>query len=38
MNPGKNTDEITGLIDKAVDLYNDLRDKVVKGASLRFSA
>ena len=32
MNPGKNADEITGLIDKAVDLYNDLRDKVVKGA------
>ena len=27
-----NADEITGLIDKAVDLYNDLRDKVVKGA------
>lgn len=32
MNPGKNADEITVLIDKAVDLYNDLRDKVVKGA------
>ena len=32
MNPGKNADEITGLIDKAVDLYNDLRDKVVKSA------
>ena len=32
MNPGKNADEITGLIDKAVDLYNDLRDKGVKGA------
>ena len=32
MNPGKNADEITGLIDKAVDLYNDLRDKVAKGA------
>ena len=30
MNPdSKNADEITGLIDKAVDLYNDLRDKVV---------
>ena len=30
MNPdNKNADEITGLIDKAVDLYNDLRDKVV---------
>ena len=33
MNPGsKNADEITALIDKAVDLYNDLRDKVVKSA------
>ena len=33
MNPGsQNDDEITGLIDKAVDLYNDLRDKVVKSA------
>jgi hypothetical protein len=33
MNPdSKNADEITGLIDKAVDLYNDLRDKVVKSA------
>ena len=33
MNPGsQNADEITGLIDKAVDLYNDLRDKVVKSA------
>ena len=29
LNPGKNADEITGLIDKAVDLYNELRDKVV---------
>ena len=29
INPGKNADEITGLIDKAVDLYNELRDKVV---------
>ena len=29
INPGKNADEITALIDKAVDLYNDLRDKVV---------
>ncbi|MBP5484095.1 MAG: hypothetical protein J6X99_07555 [Bacteroidales bacterium] len=29
INPGKNAEEITGLIDKAVDLYNDLRDKVV---------
>ncbi|MBR1569220.1 MAG: hypothetical protein IJ651_00620 [Bacteroidales bacterium] len=32
MNPGKNADEITNLIDKAVDLYNDLRDKVVKSS------
>ncbi len=33
MNPdSKNADDITGLIDKAVDLYNDLRDKVVKSA------
>ena len=33
MNPdNKNAGAITGLIDKAVDLYNDLRDKVVKGA------
>lgn len=33
LNPGStNADEITGLIDKAVDLYNDLRDKVVKSA------
>ena len=33
MNPdSKNADEITGLIDKAVDMYNDLRDKVVKSA------
>jgi hypothetical protein len=29
INPGKNAEEITGLIDKAVDLYNELRDKVV---------
>ena len=29
VNPGKNADEIAGLIDKAVDLYNDLRDKIV---------
>ena len=29
VNPGKNADEIAGLIDKAVDLYNSLRDKVV---------
>ena len=29
VNPGKNADEIADLIDKAVDLYNDLRDKVV---------
>ena len=32
INPGKNADEITNLIDKAVDLYNDLRDKVVKSS------
>ena len=32
MNPGKNADEIADLIDKAVDLYNDLRDKVVLSA------
>lgn len=30
VNPGKNADEIADLIDKAVDLYNELRDKVVK--------
>jgi cytochrome b involved in lipid metabolism len=30
--PGKQADGITNLIDKAVDLYNDLREKVVKGA------
>ena len=29
VNPGKNADEIAALIDKAVDLYNDLRDKIV---------
>ena len=28
VNPGKNADEIADLVDKAVDLYNDLRDKV----------
>ena len=33
VNPGsKNADEIANLIEKAVDLYNDLRDKVVKSA------
>ena len=32
MNPGKKADEIADHIDKAVDLYNDLRDKVVKSA------
>ena len=32
VNPGKNADEIADLIDKAVDLYNELRDKVVKSA------
>ncbi len=30
VNPGStNADEIANLIDKAVDLYNDLRDKIV---------
>ncbi len=30
MNPdASSADEITSLVDKAVDLYNDLRDKVV---------
>lgn len=29
VNPGKNADEIAGLIDKAVDLYNELRDRIV---------
>ena len=29
VNPGKNSDEITNLIDEAVDLYNALRDKVL---------
>ena len=29
VNPGKNSGEIADLIDKAVDLYNDLRDKIV---------
>ena len=29
VNPGKNADEIANLIDSAVDLYNELRDKVV---------
>ena len=32
VNPGKNADEIANLIDKAVDLYNDLREKVVKSS------
>ena len=32
MHPGKNADGITALIDKAVDLYNELRDNVVKSA------
>ncbi|MBR6054955.1 MAG: hypothetical protein IKP46_06415 [Bacteroidales bacterium] len=26
--PGKNADEITSLLDEAVDLFNELRDKV----------
>ena len=29
---GGSSDKVAGLIDKAVDLYNDLRDKVVKSA------
>ena len=29
VNPGKNADDIANLIDKAVDLYNELRDQVV---------
>ena len=29
VNPGKNAGEIADLVDKAVDLYNALRDKVV---------
>ena len=29
VNPGKNADEIADLSDKAVDLYNALRDKIV---------
>jgi len=32
MHPGQNSDDIANLIDKAVDLFNDLRDKVVKSA------
>lgn len=28
VHPGSNTDEIVELVDKAVDLFNDLRDKV----------
>ena len=30
MNPGKNAEEIIGLIDAAVDLFNSLRDRVSK--------
>ncbi|MBQ9893237.1 MAG: hypothetical protein IJM35_08810 [Bacteroidales bacterium] len=30
VNPGKQTEKITDLIDKAVDLYNDLRDSIGK--------
>jgi hypothetical protein len=29
MNPGKNADEVTDLVDKAVDLYNELREQIV---------
>lgn len=28
LNPDKATEEIAGIIDEAVDLYNDLKDKV----------
>ncbi|MBQ7751234.1 MAG: hypothetical protein IJR77_08475 [Bacteroidales bacterium] len=28
VNPGKNADEIADLVDEAIDLYNNLRDKV----------
>ena len=28
VNPGKNSDEIADLVDEAIDLYNNLRDKV----------
>lgn len=28
VHPGKNVDEIADLIDEAVDLFNDLRDKI----------
>ena len=28
VHPGKNADAVTDLVDEAVDLYNDLRDKV----------
>lgn len=28
VNPGKNVEEITGLIDEAVDLFNSLRDRI----------
>ena len=30
MNPGKNSEEIIGLIDESVDLFNTLRDRVAK--------
>ena len=28
LNPGKDSDEVAKIIEEAVDLYNDLRDKV----------
>ena len=28
LNPGKDSDEVAKIIDEAVDLYNDLKDKV----------
>ena len=30
INPGKNAEEVTDLIDEAVDLYNGLRDRLGK--------
>lgn len=28
LNPGKNSDEVAKIIDEAVDLYNELKDKI----------
>lgn len=36
LNPGKNSDEVAKIIDEAVDLYNELKDKInakVEGSS-----